>query len=255
MYCRKDFKQGEVMEISSVSNSRNALLSDCCSQNTASDSTNVFAKRLTAQQSINLEQNFASALAHFYELHQRSQITGVPTNEYNAAIRALGLDPDKDPLAGIHALQENGFSTAAPSLEAILEYGDKPQLHGNQAYLAQDSNLMRSVKSVTVNEEAGSSKNLADLAKTVVTPVADMEPNDLPSEQVSADIQDLNTKYDGLLGNASNYYEAAVALNDRVDIAPFASLSLNQALPKIWENMKLASQFKTTEQWLRPQDS
>ena len=32
------------------------------------------------------------ALKAFYQVHQRSQITGVPTNEYNQAIAALGLE-------------------------------------------------------------------------------------------------------------------------------------------------------------------
>lgn len=93
----------------------------------------------------------AQAIENFYEVHQRSQITGVPTSEYKAAVAALGLDAGKEPFAAIKLLQDNGFDTSAPSLEAILKYGARPQVSGNQSYLAQADVAKPNIKSLAVS--------------------------------------------------------------------------------------------------------
>ena len=63
------------------------------------------------------------ALEAFYQIHQRSQITGVPTSEYNQAIVALGLDKGQS-FAATDMLNQAGFNTGMPSVSAILRYGN-----------------------------------------------------------------------------------------------------------------------------------
>ena len=63
------------------------------------------------------------ALKAFYQVHQRSQITGVPTSEYNQAIAALGLDKGQS-FAATDMLNKAGYNTGMPSVEAILRYGN-----------------------------------------------------------------------------------------------------------------------------------
>lgn len=77
------------------------------------------------------------ALANFYEIHQRSQITGVPTNEYNNAVKALGVDISEPFFQNkaIELLNQYQFNTDFPSLEAVLKYGNTQQDHGNRAYM------------------------------------------------------------------------------------------------------------------------
>ena len=64
-----------------------------------------------------------SALDAFYEIHQKSQITGVPTAEYNAAAKAAGFDVANDPLSGIRGLSAAGYQTAMPTYDAVVKYG------------------------------------------------------------------------------------------------------------------------------------
>ena len=63
------------------------------------------------------------AIKAFYEVHQRSQITGVPINEYNQAIAALGLGEGQI-FAATDMLNKAGYNTGMPSVEAILRYGN-----------------------------------------------------------------------------------------------------------------------------------
>lgn len=81
--------------------------------------------------------SFAQALEDFYELHQRSQITGVSTYEYNRALENLGIDSQDSRAAfeGIELLQTNGYTTGKPTDEAILEYGSVDQAQGNKTYM------------------------------------------------------------------------------------------------------------------------
>ena len=77
------------------------------------------------------------ALLNFYEIHQRSQITGVPTNEYNNAVKALGIDINDTNFhsKAVELLSQNQFSTDFPSQDAVLKYGNTQQEHGNRAYM------------------------------------------------------------------------------------------------------------------------
>lgn len=88
---------------------------------------------------------FQKALENFYEIHQRSQITGVSTFEYNNALKDLGLQKD-DALKAIHLLQSNGYTTGAPSIEAILKYGDTPQTTGNHSYMKVAQNVQKDIE-------------------------------------------------------------------------------------------------------------
>jgi len=81
--------------------------------------------------------SFQAALDAFYELHQQSQITGVSTAKYNAALESLGLEAG-DNLEAIHLLSANGYNTGAPSVDAILKYGDTTQEVGNHSYMKQE---------------------------------------------------------------------------------------------------------------------
>lgn len=163
--------------------------------------------------------NFIQALEDFYQIHQRSQITGVPTAEYNQAVKALGLNPDEDPFAGIRVLEQAGFAIGSPTIGAILEYGSKPQSHGNQSYLAQTSS------------------NQTDL----------MVPN--PAQMIG-EINELNEAYDNMLGSASNYFEAAQAIARDTDIQRYASMTLREALPLIQANFAYTVQSQSTMDWI-----
>ena len=176
--------------------------------------------------------SYRAALDYFYVIHQRSQITGVPTNEYNQAVRELGLDPVANPSAGIQALEAAGYNAGMPTLGAILEYGSQPQDFGNQSYLAQNVNEPTVVASQVVD-----TKDLVENSSNI-----DLKN---PSEEIQA----LNHSYDGILGSASNYYEAVRGLAANVDLVPYKNLSLTEALPLIQTAFQEDS-FVSTDWWL-----
>lgn len=163
-------------------------------------------------------ENFERALANFYQIHQRSQITGVPTTEYNNAVRALGLDPDDDPLAGIKMLEQAGFTTGSPTIGAILEHGATPQAQGNQSYLAQ-------------------------------APKKDAEQMQPNYGAIMLEINELNEQHDNLLGSAQNYFEAAQALAGKTEIQPYSRMTLGQALPLIQAASQM-TQSQSTLDWI-----
>ncbi|MFA6699795.1 MAG: hypothetical protein WCS28_06440 [Thiomicrospira sp.] len=163
--------------------------------------------------------NLAQALQDFYHIHQRSQITGVPTSEYNQAVQALGLNPDEDPFAGIRALEKAGFKTGSPTIGAILEYGAQPQMHGNQSYLA-----------ASLKEK--SDQRLPDFSV------------------ISQEISQLNEKHNNMLGSASNYFEAAQALAQQTDIQNYADMTLGQALPIIQAALSQVHHYDSTQHWI-----
>lgn len=84
------------------------------------------------------------ALDNFYELHQQSQVSGVSTSKYNAAVESLGIDTSKSSsgLEAINLLKVNGYDTGKPKLEAILKYGtvantsDIKNMSGNKSYMS-----------------------------------------------------------------------------------------------------------------------
>jgi len=174
----------------------------------------------------------AQAILNFYEIHQRSQITGVSIAEYNAAVAALGLDAEKDPFAAIQVLQEAGFDAGAPSLGAILKYGATPQTSGNQSYLTQENAPVLSEVVPGVEAE----------------PVLQMAPD---LEAVRQEVQALSAEFDHLLGDASSYFEAATQLAQRIPLEPYLQFTLHQALPMIHEALHLNQTAMTTDRWLQ----
>lgn len=108
------------------------------------ESTQGSSFKLALEESSNIEEiqeiskaPSQEALLNFYEIHQRSQITGVPTNEYNNAVKALGIDINDTNFhsKAVELLSQNQFSTDFPSLDAVLKYGNTQQEHGNRAYM------------------------------------------------------------------------------------------------------------------------
>lgn len=108
------------------------------------ESTQGSSSKLALEESSNIEEiqeiskaPSQEALLNFYEIHQRSQITGVPTNEYNNAVKALGIDINDTNFhsKAVELLSQNQFSTDFPSQDAVLKYGNTQQEHGNRAYM------------------------------------------------------------------------------------------------------------------------
>jgi uncharacterized protein YwqG len=108
------------------------------------ESTQGSSFKLALEESSNIEEiqeiskaPSQEALLNFYEIHQRSQITGVPTNEYNNAVKALGIDINDTNFHSkvVELLSQNQFSTDFPSQDAVLKYGNTQQEHGNRAYM------------------------------------------------------------------------------------------------------------------------
>jgi hypothetical protein len=189
----------------------------------------------------------AKAIVNFYEVHQRSQITGVPTSEYKAAVAALGLDVDKEPFAAIKLLQDNGFNTGAPSLEAILKYGAAPQVSGNQSYLAQVDEVNPNITPPVVSSTTESIPVQAQLDES--DPAVVDQRADLTS--VAQEIQALNEKFGDFLGPSKNYFEAVTHMSKQLDIAPYLSMTLDQALPKIAAALEANQLGMTTDRWLK----
>jgi hypothetical protein len=82
------------------------------------------------------------AIKAFYEVHQRSQITGVPTNEYNQAIAALGLGEGQS-FAATDMLNQAGYDTGMPSVGAILRYGNTSETSsGNLNFLKGGTDVL-----------------------------------------------------------------------------------------------------------------
>ncbi len=81
--------------------------------------------------------SFQEALDAFYEIHQCSQITGVPTNIYNKVLESLSLaaNQELDAFKAISLLDANGYDTGRPTDEAIVKYGAIDQEHGNKSYM------------------------------------------------------------------------------------------------------------------------
>ena len=90
------------------------------------------------------------ALKAFYQVHQRSQITGVPTSEYNQAIIALGLNKGQS-FAATDMLNKAGFDTGMPSVAAILRYGNTSDTSvGNLSFLKGGANVLAQRTKVSI---------------------------------------------------------------------------------------------------------
>ena len=171
--------------------------------------------------------SFASALNKFYEIHQRSQITGVSTFEYNKALSNLGLEKG-DNLDAIHLLESNGYNTGAPSIESIVKYGNTSQKIGNHSYMKDETKVLKQEKAVMQEKVATTQKpyNYFDAAKKIsaVIPQAQTKltlstllQNEMPQsseKQTSTfDLLDLTQKFLSTKENANNNDLLATLLN------------------------------------------
>ncbi len=233
----------------------------------AVDSTGAFGQMLKSQQTESSpgdkEAQRTQAILNFYEIHQRSQITGVPTAEYNAAVAALGLDAEKDPFAAIKLLQDKGFEMGAPSLGAILKYGATPQVSGNQSYVAQVEETKHGTTPMTapttvpkaapktVPLEAETTQALLQVQAQLDEPAPEVVDQRPEQSAVAQEIQTLNQQFGGVLGSSGNYFEAVKHMSEQVDITPYLSMTLAQALPLIAEALESNQLGMTTDRWLQ----
>ena len=136
------------------------------------------------------------ALKAFYQVHQRSQITGVPTSEYNQAIAALGLDKGQS-FAATDMLNKAGFDTGMPSVAAILRYGNTSA--------ASTGNL---------NFLKGGAEVLGQRAKLGITPIT-LEPDKKPLSTKGQNALTSTTSAPTMAAvtvPTRNFYDAAVAM-------------------------------------------
>ena len=114
------------------------------------------------------------ALKAFYQVHQRSQITGVPTSEYNEAISALGLDKGQS-FAATDMLNKAGFDTGMPSVAAILRYGNTSDTStGNLSFLKGGADVLaqRAKVGITAMVLEGDKKPLSTAAQNALASTA-----------------------------------------------------------------------------------
>lgn len=116
----------------------------------------------------------------FYQIHQRSQITGVPTNEYNQAMKDIGFQPGEN-LDAIRWLGQQGYATGAPSVEAILKYGNQADASSNRTYMNPEKNPAPASQQTPAEQNQALDEHLAQM----------------------------NAATNNLFEDASNYYEAA----------------------------------------------
>jgi hypothetical protein len=234
----------------------------------AAQPTEGFSELLKSEQAGPSEaEKRSQAILNFYDIHQRSQITGVPIPEYNAAVTALGLDAEKDPFAAIKLLQGKGYEMGAPSLGAILKYGSVPQASGNQSYLAQVDETKPNVTAMTgpktapmtgskaapetVPLEAGSTQALLQVQAQLDQPALEVVDQRPVESAVTQELQTLNQQFGGVLGSSVNYFEAVKHLSKQLDITPYLSMTLDQALPLIAAALEANQLGMTTDRWLQ----
>ena len=124
-----------------------------------------------------IENPHQKALKAFYQVHQRSQINGVPTSEYNQAIAALGLDKGQS-FAATDMLNQAGFNTGMPSVSAILRYGNTSNAStGNLNFLKGGADVLaqRAKVGTTPTALGGNKKPLANAISAEPTPKAAQE--------------------------------------------------------------------------------
>ena len=163
------------------------------------------------------------ALKAFYQVHQRSQITGVPTSEYNQAIAALGLDKGQS-FAATDMLNKAGYNTGMPSVEAILRYGNTSDTStGNLNFLKGGNNV------------------LAQRAKVGIIPTG-LETKKIPLATT------LTGKPQAIASETSapnrNFYDAAVAMSAQLN-----STQLKQPIDQVAQQVN-STDYQTIEKQL-----
>jgi hypothetical protein len=163
------------------------------------------------------------ALNAFYEVHQRSQITGVPSSEYNQAIAALGLDKGQS-FAATDMLIKAGFDTGMPSLAAILRYGNTSDTSvGNLKFLKGGADVL-------------AQRTKAGIIPTVLeTKKIPLAANSVGEPQATASETSTSTR---------NFYDAAVAMSAQLN-----STQLKQPIDQVAQQVN-STNYQTIEKQL-----
>jgi len=163
------------------------------------------------------------ALKAFYQVHQRSQITGVPTNEYNQAIAALGLGEGQS-FAATDMLNKAGFDTGMPSVAAILRYGNTSDTSvGNLSFLKGGADVLEQRAKVGIIPTVLETKKIPLAATSTGGP------------QATASETSTSTR---------NFYDAAVAMSAQLN-----STQLKQPIDQVAQQVNITD-YQTIEKQL-----
>ena len=163
------------------------------------------------------------ALKAFYQVHQRSQITGVPTNEYNQAIAALGLGEGQS-FAATDMLSKAGFDTGMPSVAAILRYGNTSDTSvGNLSFLKGGADVLAQRSTVGIIPNVLETKKIPLAATSTGAPQA-------TTPETSA--------------STRNFYDAAVAMSAQLN-----STQLKQPIDEVARQVN-STDYQTIEKQL-----
>ena len=205
------------------------------------------------------------AIKAFYEVHQRSQITGVPTNEYNQVIAALGLGEGQI-FAATDMLNKAGYHTGMPSVEAILRYGNTSDtISGNLNFLKGGNGILAQRAKVGIAPNGLDTKKipfattltgmpqatdvLAQQATDVLAQQAKVgiAPNGLDNKKIPLAIT-LTDMPQATTSEAStptrNFYDAAVAMSAQLN-----STQLKQPIDQVAEQVN-STDYQTIEKQL-----
>ena len=163
------------------------------------------------------------ALKAFYQVHQRSQITGVPTNEYNQAIAALGLDKGQS-FAATDMLNKAGYNTGMPSVEAILRYGNTSDTGtGNLSFLKGGADVLAQRAKVGIIPTSLDTKKIPLATNLTGIPQATASETSAPTR---------------------NFYDAAIAMSAQLN-----SIQLKQPIDQVAQQVN-STDYQTIEKQL-----
>ena len=170
-----------------------------------------------------IENPHQKALKAFYQIHQRSQINGVPTSEYNQAIAALGLDEGQS-FAATDMLNKAGYDTGMPSVAAILRYGNTSDTSkGNLSFLKGGADVLAQRAKVGIIPTGLETKMIPLAAASTGTPQATTFEKSAPTR---------------------NFYDAAVAMSAQLN-----SVQLKQPIDQVAQQVNSAD-YQTIEKQL-----
>ncbi|WP_443637492.1 hypothetical protein [Candidatus Njordibacter sp. Uisw_058] len=186
------------------------------------------------------------AIKAFYEVHQRSQITGVPTNEYNQVIAALGLGEGQS-FAATDMLNKAGYHTGMPSVEAILRYGNTSDtVSGNLNFLKGGNDVLAQRAKVGIAPNGLDTKKipltttltgmpqatdiLAQRAKVGIAPPNSLDNKKIPLATTLTGMPQATTSEAST--PTRNFYDAAVAMSAQLN-----STQLKQPIDQVAEQV------------------
>lgn len=167
-----------------------------------------------------------TAIAKFYDIYQQSQITGVPTSKFNKALADIGFKPDQVNDA-VAMMQSRGHNTDQPTIGAILKYGSEPSAVGNQTYMKQGAESPKFATFVSASATGESVKSVAINAQ--------------------ADMSTLNAQTGGLIGDATNYFSAAVNLTNQLGSAQISGLTIDQLAAQLAQQNQASAMMQTQD--------